>query len=107
MPPRRSTRGTGPNINDNPNNNADGLAELLTQIVANLNAGRANNGEDKVEYAACLLQGRALTWWNTQVQTRRRDAANGLTWETFKGLLTEEYCRKDEMQKLESEFWNH
>ncbi|GJR10968.1 hypothetical protein Tco_0793620 [Tanacetum coccineum] len=46
----------------------------------------------------------ALTWWNTQVQTRGHDAANGLTWETFKGLLTEEYCRKDEMQKLESEF---
>nr|GEY11104.1 retrotransposon protein, putative, Ty3-gypsy subclass [Tanacetum cinerariifolium] len=27
--------------------------------------------------------------------------------ENFKGLLTEEYCRKDEMQKLEFEFWNH
>nr|GEX22124.1 reverse transcriptase domain-containing protein [Tanacetum cinerariifolium] len=39
---------------------------------------------DKVEYATCLLQGRALTWWNTQVQTHGRDAANGLTWETFK-----------------------
>ncbi|GKG47323.1 reverse transcriptase domain-containing protein, partial [Tanacetum coccineum] len=62
---------------------------------------------DQVEYVACLLQGRALTWWNTQVQTRRCDAATGLTWETFKGLLTEEYCRKDEMQKLESKFWNH
>ncbi|GJW20105.1 hypothetical protein Tco_0030727 [Tanacetum coccineum] len=50
------------------------------------------------------LRRRALTWWNTQVQTRGRDAANGLTWENFKGLLTEEYCRKDEMQKSESEF---
>nr|GEX68198.1 hypothetical protein [Tanacetum cinerariifolium] len=62
---------------------------------------------DTVEYVACLLQGRALTWWNTQVQTRGRDAANELTCDNFKGLLTEEYCRKDEMQKLESEFWNH
>ncbi|GKD88218.1 putative reverse transcriptase domain-containing protein, partial [Tanacetum coccineum] len=56
---------------------------------------------------SCLLQGRALTWWNTQVQTRGHDVFNGLTWENFKGLLTEEYYRKDEMHKLESEFWNH
>ncbi|GJW21849.1 putative reverse transcriptase domain-containing protein [Tanacetum coccineum] len=62
---------------------------------------------NKVEYVSCLLQGRALTWWNTQVQTRGHDAVNGLTWENFKGLLTEEYYRKDEMHKLESEFWNH
>ncbi|GJV55116.1 hypothetical protein Tco_1456121 [Tanacetum coccineum] len=34
---------------------------------------------NKVEYAACLLQGRALTWWNTQVQTRGREAALRLT----------------------------
>ncbi|GJU58115.1 reverse transcriptase domain-containing protein [Tanacetum coccineum] len=52
-------------------------------------------------------RGRALTWWNTQVQTHGRDAANGLTLKNFKGFLTEEYCRKDEMQKLVSEFWNH
>nr|GEV87501.1 hypothetical protein [Tanacetum cinerariifolium] len=39
--------------------------------------------------------------------TRGRDTANGLTWENFIGLLTKEYCRKDKMQKLESEFWNH
>ncbi|GJV50260.1 putative nucleotidyltransferase, ribonuclease H, partial [Tanacetum coccineum] len=61
---------------------------------------------DKVEYAACLLQGRALTWWNTQVQTRGRDAANELTWDNFKGLLTEEYCRKDKMQKLGNRLTN-
>ncbi|GJX44421.1 hypothetical protein Tco_0261097 [Tanacetum coccineum] len=55
---------------------------------------------DKVEYAACLLQGRALTWRNTQVQIRGRDAANGLTWDNFKSLLIEEYCRKDELAKM-------
>nr|GEV45073.1 hypothetical protein [Tanacetum cinerariifolium] len=77
MPPRRSARGTGANINDNLKTNVAGLAELLTQIAANLNAGRANNEE-----------GRSLTWWNTQVQTRGRDAKNGLTWETFKDKYT-------------------
>ncbi|GJT34086.1 hypothetical protein Tco_0924505 [Tanacetum coccineum] len=41
----------------------------------------------KVEYTACLLQGRALTWWNTQVQTRGCEAALRLTWEEFKNLV--------------------
>ncbi|GJT45018.1 putative reverse transcriptase domain-containing protein [Tanacetum coccineum] len=62
---------------------------------------------NKVEYAAYLLQGRALTWWNTQVQTRGREATLRLTWEEFKNLLLEEYCPKSEVQKLELEFWNH
>ncbi|XP_052627036.1 uncharacterized protein LOC128133579 [Lactuca sativa] len=61
----------------------------------------------KVEYASCLFQDRALTWWNTLVQTRGRTAAYQLTWEDLKKLLVEEYCPKDELQKLESEFWNH
>ncbi|GJV98750.1 transposase, Ptta/En/Spm, transposase, Tnp1/En/Spm-like protein [Tanacetum coccineum] len=54
-----------------------------------------------------LLVGRALTWWNTLVQTRGRAAAITLPWEDFKNLLMEEYCPDDEIQKLESDFWNH
>ncbi|GKC33381.1 putative reverse transcriptase domain-containing protein [Tanacetum coccineum] len=60
-----------------------------------------------LEYVACLLQRRALTWLNTQIKTRGREAANEMTWETFKKLLVEEYCRKDKLQRLEAEFWNH
>ncbi|XP_024963507.1 uncharacterized protein LOC112503743 [Cynara cardunculus var. scolymus] len=61
----------------------------------------------KVEFAACLLQGRALTWWNTHIQTRGRETTNRLTWEEFKKLLKEEYCLRSEIQKLEAELWNH
>ncbi|GKA83199.1 hypothetical protein Tco_0789947 [Tanacetum coccineum] len=31
--------------------------------------------ESQVEFASCMLQGRALTWWNTLVQTQGRAAA--------------------------------
>ncbi|GJX84868.1 hypothetical protein Tco_0335642 [Tanacetum coccineum] len=31
----------------------------------------------KVKFAAATLQGRALTWWNTQVSTLGLDVANG------------------------------
>ncbi|KAJ9536698.1 hypothetical protein OSB04_un000083 [Centaurea solstitialis] len=61
----------------------------------------------KVEYAACLLQGRALTWWNTQVQVRGRDATGQITWEDFKKMLKEEFCPRSEIQKLEAELWHH
>ncbi|GJT84343.1 hypothetical protein Tco_1058685 [Tanacetum coccineum] len=33
----------------------------------------------KVKYIAGSLIGKALTWWNTQVQTRGREAAVGMT----------------------------
>ncbi|KAJ9544925.1 hypothetical protein OSB04_024632 [Centaurea solstitialis] len=62
---------------------------------------------NKVEYAACLLQGRALTWWNTQVQVRGRDATGQITWEDFKKMLKEEICPRSEIQKLEAELWHH
>nr|GEX76886.1 RNA-directed DNA polymerase, eukaryota [Tanacetum cinerariifolium] len=51
--------------------------------------------------------GRALTWWNTLVQTQGRAAAIAQSWEDFKKLLMEEYCTDNEVEKLESEFWNH
>ena len=60
----------------------------------------------KVKYAACSFRGKALTWWNTQVQARGRDGANSMTWEELKELLLKEYCPDNEMQKLEAEFWN-
>ncbi|GJY05425.1 reverse transcriptase domain-containing protein [Tanacetum coccineum] len=54
-----------------------------------------------------MLQGRALTWWNTLVQTRGRAVAIAQPWEDFKKLSMEEYCPDNEIQKVEIEFWNH
>ncbi|GJV66439.1 reverse transcriptase domain-containing protein [Tanacetum coccineum] len=44
---------------------------------------------------------------NTLVHTRGRATAIAQPWEDFKKLPMEEYCPDDEVQKLESEFWNH
>ncbi|GKB13632.1 putative reverse transcriptase domain-containing protein [Tanacetum coccineum] len=59
----------------------------------------------KVKYTAGSFIGKALTWWNTQVQTRGREAVVGMTWEDFKALMREEFCPNNEMQKLETKFW--
>nr|GEY39401.1 putative reverse transcriptase domain-containing protein [Tanacetum cinerariifolium] len=69
------------------------------------NSGCAEN--QKVKYAASSFINKALTWWNTQVQERGREAAIGMSWADFKALLVEEFCPSNEMKKLESEFWNH
>ncbi|GKC54778.1 putative reverse transcriptase domain-containing protein [Tanacetum coccineum] len=69
------------------------------------NSGCAKN--QKVKYAASSFINKALTWWNTQVQARGREAAIGMKWVDFKALLVEEFYPSNEMEKLESEFWNH
>ncbi|GKA53597.1 reverse transcriptase domain-containing protein [Tanacetum coccineum] len=61
----------------------------------------------KVKYTADSFIGKALTWWNTQVQTRGREAIVGITWEEFKDLMKKEFCPNNELQKLEFEFWCH
>ncbi|GJU69345.1 putative reverse transcriptase domain-containing protein [Tanacetum coccineum] len=54
-----------------------------------------------------------LTWFESMesvlhiIQIRGWEAAIAQPWEDFKKLLMEEYCPNDEIQKLESEFWNH
>ncbi|GJW33032.1 putative reverse transcriptase domain-containing protein [Tanacetum coccineum] len=82
-----------------------GLLSWIEGMESKLHISKSSDNS-KVEYAACLLQCRALTWWNTQMQTRGCEAALQLTWEEFKKLLLEEYCPKSEVQK-ELEFWNH
>ncbi|GKF58573.1 putative reverse transcriptase domain-containing protein, partial [Tanacetum coccineum] len=69
------------------------------------NSGCAEN--QKVKYVACSFVNKALTWWNTQVQVRGREAVIGMSWTDFKALLVEEFCPSNEMEKLEFEFWNH
>nr|GEW33628.1 putative reverse transcriptase domain-containing protein [Tanacetum cinerariifolium] len=40
------------------------------------------------------------------VQARGREAAVGMTWVEFKALFVKEFCPSNEMEKLESKFWN-
>ncbi|XP_024958903.1 uncharacterized protein LOC112499862 [Cynara cardunculus var. scolymus] len=107
--PRERTYKSFRSCNPKEFHETEGAVGLLTWIEGMesfLHISRCTKA-NKVEYAACLLQGRALTWWNTLVQTRGREAANQLSWEEFKKLLKDEYCPRSELQKLEMELWNH
>ncbi|GKB10567.1 putative nucleotidyltransferase, ribonuclease H [Tanacetum coccineum] len=61
----------------------------------------------KVKYTAGSFVSKALTWWNSQIHTRSKEADVGMSWEDFKNLTREEFCPVNEMQKLETGFWNH
>ncbi|GJV92985.1 putative nucleotidyltransferase, ribonuclease H [Tanacetum coccineum] len=60
----------------------------------------------KVKFAAATLQGRALTWWNSQVATMGLEAANQIGWTKMKRIMTEEFCPREEVQRMEHELWN-
>ncbi|GKE67418.1 putative reverse transcriptase domain-containing protein, partial [Tanacetum coccineum] len=105
------------------------LPQIVTQVtnnVNNANGGNGGNGGNNgctfkgfmacnpkeydgkgVKYAASSFANKALTWWNTQVQARGREGAIGMSRTYFKALLVEELCPSNEMEKLESDFWNH
>ncbi|GKA19434.1 putative reverse transcriptase domain-containing protein, partial [Tanacetum coccineum] len=60
----------------------------------------------KVKFVAATLQGRALTWWKSQVATRGLEAANQIGWTEMRRLMTEEFCPIEEIQRMEHELWN-
>ncbi|GKC67229.1 reverse transcriptase domain-containing protein, partial [Tanacetum coccineum] len=48
----------------------------------------------------------ALTWWNSNKRTIRIDAAFSMSWREPMKLMTDVYCPRNEIQKMESELWN-
>ncbi|KAD3642175.1 hypothetical protein E3N88_31399 [Mikania micrantha] len=60
----------------------------------------------RVQYGTSVFQKRALTWWNGEKRNRGAEVALALTWDEVKTLMTEEFCPRNEMKKLEEEFWN-
>nr|GEU46202.1 putative reverse transcriptase domain-containing protein [Tanacetum cinerariifolium] len=59
----------------------------------------------KVKYATCTLHGVALTWWKSHVETIGHDAAYGMPWNRFRKMMTDKYCSRNEIKKLEIEIW--
>ncbi|GJS90322.1 putative reverse transcriptase domain-containing protein [Tanacetum coccineum] len=62
--------------------------------------------DNQVKFATCTLLGAALTWWNGHVRTLGHDAVYAMTLGTLKKKLTDKYCLKGEIEKLEIELWD-
>nr|GFA58209.1 hypothetical protein [Tanacetum cinerariifolium] len=62
--------------------------------------------ENQVKFTTCTLHSVALTWWNTHVQTVGHEAAYGMSWKTLMKMMTEKYCPRNKIRKLEMELWD-
>nr|GFB73069.1 hypothetical protein [Tanacetum cinerariifolium] len=62
--------------------------------------------ENQVKFLTCTMLDAALTWWNGNLRTLGHDAAYAMTWETLKKKMTDKYCPRGEIKKLEIELWN-
>ncbi|GJT44748.1 putative reverse transcriptase domain-containing protein [Tanacetum coccineum] len=48
----------------------------------------------------------ALTWWNSHKRKIGVDAAYAMNWAGLMRLMTEVYCPRNEIQKMETKLWN-
>nr|GFA63536.1 reverse transcriptase domain-containing protein [Tanacetum cinerariifolium] len=62
--------------------------------------------ENKVAFATGTLTNDALSWWNAYAQPIGIEQANRITWTDLKRLLTNKYCPRTEIKKMEDEFYN-
>ncbi|GJZ54911.1 reverse transcriptase domain-containing protein [Tanacetum coccineum] len=61
--------------------------------------------EDRVTFATGTLTDDALSWWNAHAQPMGIEQANQITWTELKRLLTNKYCPRTEIKKIEDEFY--
>ncbi|GKC96277.1 putative reverse transcriptase domain-containing protein [Tanacetum coccineum] len=108
------SRRSGPNNNNEENPDIHAiiaqqlqtiLPQIVTQVTNNVNNANGGNGGNN----GCTYNG--FMACNPKEYdgkgAKGREAAIGMSWTDFKALLVEEFCPSNEMDKLESEFWNH
>ncbi|GJR93716.1 reverse transcriptase domain-containing protein [Tanacetum coccineum] len=62
--------------------------------------------ENRVTFATGTLTDDALSWWNAYAQPMGIEQANQITWTELKRLLTNKYCPRTEIRKMEEELYN-
>ncbi|GKG57096.1 reverse transcriptase domain-containing protein, partial [Tanacetum coccineum] len=59
--------------------------------------------ENQIKFSTCTILGNALTWWNSNVRTVGNEIAYAMTWTELKKKMTDKYCPRTEIKKLEVE----
>ncbi|GJZ59125.1 putative reverse transcriptase domain-containing protein [Tanacetum coccineum] len=62
--------------------------------------------ENQVKFATCTFLRNALTWWNSHMKTATQEVAYAMDWKTLKKMMTNKYCPRGEIKKLEIKLWN-
>ncbi|GJS50003.1 putative reverse transcriptase domain-containing protein [Tanacetum coccineum] len=100
------------------------IVQGVADALAERDADRSKNGDDshdsgtgrrrqvpptlacQIKFATYILQGNALTWWNSHVKTITHEVAYAMTWKTLKKMMTDKYYSRGEIKKLEIKMWN-
>ncbi|GJX70423.1 reverse transcriptase domain-containing protein [Tanacetum coccineum] len=91
------------------------LPAMLAQVSNQGNVGNQNDNvvnENVQENVGNVIVngnrvGKALTWWNSQICMLSQEVVVSMSWNDFKFMMIQEFCPSHEMQKLETELWNH
>ncbi|GJU36315.1 reverse transcriptase domain-containing protein [Tanacetum coccineum] len=78
----------------------------LTGKVIGLMTTSVNLPLKQVKYATCTLLDSASTWWNYHVKMVGIDAAYEISWKELMKMMTEVYCLRNEIQRMEKKLWN-
>nr|GEV00380.1 hypothetical protein [Tanacetum cinerariifolium] len=84
--------------------------ENVQENVGNVLVNGYQVGCSYKEFLACNpkeYDGKALMWWNSQICMLSQEVAVSMSWNDFKFMMIAEFCPSNEMQKLETELWNH
>ncbi|GJV02205.1 putative reverse transcriptase domain-containing protein [Tanacetum coccineum] len=86
----------------------EGVVELTQWFERTETVFRISNCsvENQIKFSTCTLLAGALTWWNSYVMTVSHDVAYAMTWAGLRKKMTNKYCSRNEMKKLEAELWN-
>ncbi|GJR69054.1 reverse transcriptase domain-containing protein [Tanacetum coccineum] len=84
-----------------------GVVELTQCIEKMETVFRISNYsmENQINFSTCTLLGNALTWWNSYVRTVGNDIAYAMTWTELKKKITNKYCPRTKIKKLEVKLW--
>ncbi|GJX41988.1 putative reverse transcriptase domain-containing protein [Tanacetum coccineum] len=88
-------------LRNNTNGHGDGSYNSGTRT-----RGSTRTPQNQVKFATCTLLGNALTWWNSHMKAVTQDVAYAMDWKTLKKMMTDKYCPRGEIKKLEIELWN-
>ncbi|GKD74089.1 reverse transcriptase domain-containing protein, partial [Tanacetum coccineum] len=92
-------------VNFNGTEGVVGLTRWFEKMETNIHISNCPE-KYQVKYASCTLLNSALTWWNSHKRTIRIEAAYAISWAKLMKLMTEVYCPRNEVQKMETELWN-
>ncbi|GJR34300.1 reverse transcriptase domain-containing protein [Tanacetum coccineum] len=123
MPPKRTSTSEAPAMTQ------DSIRKLVADSVTMANTSNPNRNTSptgtpivktrnykefiscqpfyfNVTFATSTLTDDALSWWNAYAQPMGEEQANQITWTELKRLLTNKYCPRTEIRKMEEELYN-